>query len=340
MIPASHGLCMSVLAKIVLSLVLLVAAACAPLVEPAGPVVTAPHMASDALIMADGTSLPLRTWLPEGQPRAVVIAVHGMNDYSFSFEGAGQQLAKSGIATYAYDQRGFGQAPHPGVWAGTATMVADLKEVRALLGARHPGVPFYLLGESMGGAVAMVALADSNPIACNGTILVAPAVWGRANMNIFEKGALWLSAHTLPWFTLSGRGLNITPSDNIEMLRALSRDPLVIKQTRIDAIWGLVNLMDQAYDEAWRVTGPVLMLYGRNDEIIPKAPSFEVMRRFPPSEARIAYYEKGYHMLLRDLEGATVVGDIAAWIANPTTPLPSAADEAAAKLLPATASSR
>jgi alpha-beta hydrolase superfamily lysophospholipase len=324
---------MSVLPSRVVIILVLLLSACAPVVEPAGPAVTAPRMDADSLIMADGAALPLRAWMPEQRPRAVVIALHGMNDYSNAFEAAGTQLAAAGIATYAYDQRGFGQAPHPGVWAGTDTMVRDLKEARAILTARHPNVPIYILGESMGGAVAMVALAGADPISVDGTILVAPAVWGRASMNIFEKGALWLTAHTLPWFRLSARGLKITPSDNDEMLRALSRDPLVIKETRADAVWGLVNLMDAAYADASKVRGAVLMQYGKNDEIIPKTPSFEVMRRLEPDGARIAYYEKGYHMLLRDLEGPVVVGDIAAWIADRTAPLPSGADAAAQTLL-------
>jgi alpha-beta hydrolase superfamily lysophospholipase len=326
---------MSVLPSRVVVVVLLLVAACAPVVEQAGPPVTAPRADGDKLIMADGAALPLRAWLPEGRPRAVVIALHGMNDYSNAFEAAGTQLAAAGIATYAYDQRGFGQAPHPGVWAGTDTMVRDLKEARAILAARHPGTPVYILGESMGGAVAMVALADADPLTVDGTILAAPAVWGRASMSIFEKGALWLTAHTVPWFRLSAKGLEITPSDNIEMLRALSRDPLVIKETRADAVWGLVNLMDEAYADAGKVRGPVLMQYGSNDEIIPKAPSFEVMRRLGPGRTRIAYYETGYHMLLRDLAGPVVIGDIAAWIADRNAPLPSNADDAARKLLPA-----
>lgn len=327
---------MSVLPRLVLSLSL-VLAACAPVVEPAGPAVTAPRVEPDKLIMPDGAALPLRSWLPRDKPSALVIAVHGMNDYSYSFERTGVQLAQSGIATFAYDQRGFGQAPHPGVWAGTTTMIDDLRAARATLGARYPGIPVYILGESMGGAVAMVARTGPDPVPADGTILVAPAVWGRANMNIFEKGALWIAAHTVPWLQLSAQGLKITPSDNIEMLRQLSRDPLVLKETRADAVWGLVDLMDQAYADADRVRGPVLMQYGRNDEIIPKEPSFDVMRRLPADHARIAYYDKGYHMLMRDLEGPVVIADIAAWIGNPKAPLPSNADEEAKKLLPSNA---
>jgi alpha-beta hydrolase superfamily lysophospholipase len=305
-----------------------------PRFEPAGPPVIPPRLSGDRLVMPDGAELPLRSWLPAGNPRVVLIAVHGMNDYSNAFDAAGKQLSQAGIATYAYDQRGFGEAPHAGKWAGMQTLAGDLKTVRAVIGARHPGLPVYVLGESMGGAVAIVARSSPDPLLTDGLVLVAPAVWGRANMNLFEKVALFLTAHTVPWMHLSAEGLKITPSDNVEMLRALSRDPLVIKKTRVDAVWGMVDLMDAAYDRAHLLHGPVLMLYGKNDEIIPKEPSFVVMRALKPNGARIAYYDKGYHMLLRDLQGPVVVADIAAWIADRGAKLPSGAEEAAEILFP------
>src|SRR5216683_1843458 len=77
---------------------------------------SSPQLAGDRLVAADGATLPLRRWLPEGRPRAVVLALHGFNDYSNAFAGAGAGWAKNGIATYAYDQRGFGAAPGRGRW--------------------------------------------------------------------------------------------------------------------------------------------------------------------------------------------------------------------------------
>ena len=188
---------------LVVALLSLLAVACVPRFEPAGPSVMAPRLDGEGVVMPDGAELPLRSWLPEGNTRAVVIALHGMNDYSNAFEAAGKQLATAGIAVYAYDQRGFGQSPHVGRWAGMETMANDLKTVRAVIGSRHPGLPMYLLGESMGGAVAIVARTDPEPVAADGLILVAPAVWGRTNMNIFEKVGLFLTAHTVPWMHLS-----------------------------------------------------------------------------------------------------------------------------------------
>src|SRR3546814_18359933 len=69
-------------------------------------------------------------------------------------------------------------APARGLWPGTEAFVSDLREVVSLVGEAHPGSPIFLLGESMGAAVAMVAMALPDAPAVDGLILVAPAVWG------------------------------------------------------------------------------------------------------------------------------------------------------------------
>src|SRR5207302_1302111 len=117
--------------------------------------------------------------------------------------------------------------------------------------------------------------------------------------------------------------------DNIEMLRRFSRDPLVIKATRVDAIYGLVDLMDAALASAPKLDLPLLYLYGEHDEIVPEAPTRRMIATLPAATAgsrRVAWYANGYHMLMRDLDAAVVVGDIASWIAERGAPLPSGAD--------------
>ena len=312
-----------------LSLVLVclaVLAACVPRLQPAGPIERPPELAGDRFITHDNVALPLRVWLPDGAPRAVFVALHGFNDYSHAFTAPAAYWRGQGIATYAFDQRGFGATPYRGEWAGTGPMTRDVHDAVAAIRARHPGLPVYLIGVSMGAAVAMVAAAGAAPLAVDGLVLVAPAVWGRSTMPLAYRAALWLGAHTVPWSTVTGRGLKIVPSDNIEMLRALAADPLVIKETRIGTIDGLVDLMDDALAAAGRVTLPVLVLYGAHDEIIPKAPTRRMLADMPAAARTIALYADGYHMLLRDLQAEIVHRDIAAWAGNPRAPLPSGAD--------------
>lgn len=309
------------------------AGACAPAIKAPGPSIAEPAIASDSLRMPDGAALPLRRWMPDDPPAAVILALHGFNDYSNAFEEPAAFLARRGIAVYAYDQRGFGGAPNRGYWPGEAALMDDLATAAKLIRASHPGVPLILMGESMGGGVVLAAMAREPAPEADGVILVAPAVWGRSTMDLGKRMALWISVRTVPWLTLTGRGLDITPSDNIEMLRKFSRDPMVIKETRIDAIWGLANLMDYALDGARAFRAPALILYGEKDDIIPREPTRIMLERMPPvspGARRIAIYPGGFHMLTRDLRADIVLGDVAFWVksrVNGTAgPLPSGAD--------------
>lgn len=311
------------------ALCVLTATACAPRLQLPGPAITQPRLSDEVIVTPDGANLPLRIWKPDGAPKIAVLALHGFNDYSNAFDDAATAWAKHGVITYAYDQRGFGGAPNRGYWAGTEAYVEDLRLAATLVRSRHPGVPFYILGESMGGAVVMVAMASDAPPASDGTILVAPAVWGRDFMPFYQTIPLWFSAHLFPWVRLTGEGLSIRPSDNIEMLRKFSADPMVIKATRVDTVHGLVNLMDEAQAAAPKLNQRMLILYGLKDEIVPDNPTFAMIKRLPehnPPHYTVAVYGKGYHMLMRDLQAPTVIGDALAWMEHPGQPLPSGAD--------------
>jgi len=302
------------------------------------------RFAGGEFIADDGARLPLRKWLPSGPVKAVVLALHGFGDYSHAFEMPAKTWAERGIATFAYDQRGFGAAPGRGRWAGAGRLAVDAIVATRILRQAYPGRPLYLLGESMGGAVAILAgggamrglLADPDaaPSAdIDGLVLSAPAVWGRTTMDLGPRLALFVAARLFPEMSMTGQGLGIRASDNLEMLRALSRDPMTLKGARVDTIYGLVDLMDDALAAAPAIERPLLLLYGAHDQVIPRRPMEEFVAHLPTqpkTPRRLAYYRDGYHLLLRDLDGADVSEDVAGWIFDPAVPLRSGADASAA----------
>ena len=315
--------------------------ACAPDFER-GPLAERPgtppppqgaRLEADAIITADQTRLALRRWVPRdaATTKAVIVAVHGFNDYSRAFTIPAEFWVRQGIATYAYDQRGFGANRDAGRWAGARTLCRDLVTAVDLVQRAWPGLPVFLLGESMGGAEVLAVMggncagvAAPKPA---GVILVAPAVWGRKTMPVLNRVALFVAARLVPSMRFTGSGFHILASDNIPMLLQLGRDPLFIKATRSDTIFGLVDMMDAGYAAPSVGTGPVLILYGAHDELIPVEPMRDVARRLARAPGmRLGYYQHGWHMLLRDLEQGRVAGDVAAWIADPKSALPSGAD--------------
>jgi acylglycerol lipase len=269
----------------------------------------------------DRPDLPRREWPAAEAPRAVILAIHGFNDYSNAFDEFGAYAAERGIAVHAYDQPGFGANPDAGLWPGIDALVASLVRERRRLEALYPDRPVYLLGESMGAAVLIAAMAADAPLESDGMIMTAPAVWGGDELNPFYRATLWLAAQLLPALRLTGEGLGVMASDNLKVLQALGADPLFIKETRVDAIAGLVALMDLALAHAPAVPGPLLVLGGARDEVVPPHAHGAMLERLRAEPCTEVVYPDGWHLLLRDLQRELVWADILAWIDG--EPLPS-----------------
>ena len=296
-----------------IALCALLSACAKPQLLESAPVIGEARLSAAEFTASDGQRLKVSSWKAKN-PRAVFVAVHGFNEYAESFQLPGPWFSERGISVYAYDQRGFGrgEASQLGKWAGGKAMARDLNAFVELVRQQHPQVPIYVVGTSMGGAVAMKASAEFD-LEADGLVLVAPAIWGWQSMNPILKSALWVTAHTVPDKTATGSQLEIWPSDNIEWLRAYSKDKYNIKQSRFDALYGLVTLMDEAASAAPRITTPTLYLYGLKDEVVPEAPSRQVMASITAPGKQITY-ENGYHMLLHDQQREKVYLDIVRWL--------------------------
>lgn len=309
-------------------------AACVPTVQSAGSplaIFSGPRFdaANEKFVSFDGTELGLTAWLPGNgeEPSAVIIGLHGMNDYANTFYLSGPWFAERGVATYAYDARGFGRSPNRGVWGGERLMTEDLRTAVSVARRAHPNARIAVVGDSMGAATAIATFGAPDAPQVDRVVLVAPAVWGWSTMPDQYALALWVGAHTFPWRAVQPpRGVvrTRTASDNREALLQAGRAPHMIWSTRIDALYGLVGLMETASDRAATLEGDVLFLYGAHDQIIPRNSAIATARRLPRS-VRTAHYENGWHWLLRDNQREVVYADILAFIQDANAPLPSGA---------------
>jgi alpha-beta hydrolase superfamily lysophospholipase len=206
-------------------------------------------------------------------------------------------------------------------------MTEDLRTAIAVARRRHPNAILAVVGDSMGAATTIATFGEGNAPNVDRIVLVAPAVWGWSTLPEHYALTLWIGAHTFPWRPVSPPRRvtrRIVASDNIEMLRRIGRDPLMIWRTRIDAVYGLVRLMELASNRSRNLQGRVAFLYGAHDQIIPRASAERAARRLPPT-ARTAIYENGWHMLLRDRQAEVVYTDVLAFLRDPDAPFPSRA---------------
>lgn len=288
-----------------------------------------PRLEQDAAILADGYRLPLSRWLPDGEPCRVVLGLHGFNDYRETFESLATALSEDCTALYAYDQRGFGSTANRGRWPGQARLINDVGHVAGLLHDRYPEIPLYLAGESMGGAVAVLALTQETPLPVDGAVLMAPAVWAQHIQPWYQRVSLWLGMRIMPGVRLSSEWLPIDPSDDPDVLEYWRSHPMVIQRTRLDALYGVSRFMDAALAAADALQTPTLILYGGNDEVIPARATCALLQTLPEDQEswRFVYYPQGYHMLTRYSGAATTIKDIRAWLKSADAVLPSGREQ-------------
>ncbi|MFZ9812064.1 MAG: alpha/beta fold hydrolase [Burkholderiaceae bacterium] len=265
---------------------------------------------------------PFRVWR-QPSPTLIVLGIHGFNDYSKAFAPLAEALKVIGATVYAYDQQGFGENADAGRWPGDAALLTDIRQTAAHLRRSYPEIPLVVVGESMGGALVLRATSETEGLAADAIVLIAPAVWGMQIMPWYQRWGLAFMNAVMPNMTFTGNGiqhLGIRPTDDPAVSRDLSRDPLFIKETRVASLYGISRLMDKALTHPIRFPVPTLVLYGLNDRIIPPAPTCAWLSRLSlhsekiPGHVEFVVYSEGWHMLTRQTRAEEVKKDLRHWL--------------------------
>jgi alpha-beta hydrolase superfamily lysophospholipase len=311
-------------------------AACGAEVGTLGPSVTTPAITAAGLRMADGTILPLRDARPDTPPRATLLVLHGMASHSgFFLAESAPGLRGGGLEVLAFDQRGHGRAPNRGVWAGEAALVSDAVSAIRLLRARQPDRPFFVLGESLGANVALLAadrLRESGESGLvDGWILLVPGLYTLDDMRPSRAAPLRVTLATMPRIGGGNGSPGLGVSDNHESLARALADPLAIASIRADLVAGVLEMHGATRPDVARCcAGPTLFLFGAKDGVTEDGPTRAALRRLPPARGgRVALYPDGWHVLLRDYQRAVVTRDILAFVTDPVATLPSGAEAVA-----------
>ena len=272
-------------------------------------------MDRDIVVRArDGLELRTYQWPAVGVPRAHLLLVHGIAEHAGRYGHVGTQLANAGIATHAYDQRGFGRSgghrAYLDRWSQFHDDVEDrLAEVRSAAG----GLPVVLYGHSMGGLIALgYALADPPRPLPDLLVLSAPAI--DAVIPTWKRRLADILAGTTPRFAVANTfpkgGLSSDPAVETAYLA----DPLAVHRTTTRL--GVSLFREQDRVKAVLARGGTLpvttyVLHGADDPIVPEWASRSLEGR---ENVTRRVYEGLHHETHNEPSGASVIDDTIAWI--------------------------
>jgi acylglycerol lipase len=254
----------------------------------------------------------LRSWLPEGEPRAVVVICHGVNSHGGQHEWTARRFVEKGYAAYALDLRGRGRSDGERFYVeDIADYVADVSGTIAIAKSRHPGKKVFLLGHSAGGVTSCTYTLDNQEelagFICESFAFQVPAP-GFALAAI--KGLSHIAPH-LGVLKLKNEDFSRDP----EWVAKLNADPYIKDEVQPAAtVAALVRADERMRKEFDTITIPVLILHGTEDHATVCHGSEFFYEHAGSSDKTLKIYQGHYHDLLADLGKESVMTDILEWV--------------------------
>ncbi len=247
-------------------------------------------------------AVPYRSWIPKRQkPRVVLLCIHALGFSSKSYDDFGRRMAGAGIPTFALDVRGFGEwmkQPEEAHMDFEACLV-DVEQAMKTLHKAYPGLPVFLVGESMGGAIAIQA-ASRYPDQVNGLISAVPSATSRAG-GVMKTGTV-VAFHTAT-----------SPTGKVDMSQVVvegsTSDPVLRKKIEDDPanrmelsrkeLAQFEKFMKATHDAAPLVERtPTMMLVAYKDKLVTPSGSVDLFSEMTtPQKLLIGDGESGHLML-------------------------------------------
>lgn len=263
----------------------------------------------------DGENLALRDWpLPAGLAlRGQVVLVHGLGEHSGRYDYLARRLNSWGFAVRSYDQYGHGESGGVrGALPSPARLVDDLADVVESTRKRmQPGQPMIVLGHSLGGLVAAIAVSQ-DAIAIQGLVLSSPAF--DAGLNAFQK----LLVATLPTIAPNltvGNGLDPDfLSHDVDVVAVYKADTMV--HDRISARLGrfIADAGPLVVERAAQWTVPTLLMYAGADKLVDPRGSRAFAAAAPAQVVTSRCFEGMFHEIFNELDARPVFDLLRQWL--------------------------
>lgn len=276
---------------------------------------------SPAKKLSGSQKIPCMIW-KAGDPQAIMLCIHGFGLHKGTYDGFAREMVKNGIAVYAIDVRGFGSWVQKGVneidFDGTMEDIGlTLKEIKRL----HPNTPVIVLGESMGGAIAMKTAA-TYPDMVNGLISSVPAGdrYDRANSEMGVVKHVLLHGFNAPIDV--GPAIVKAATKKKDLQNTWLKDPLTRTYVKPKELIAFRDYMNDSYNFAPKIkTTPVLFIQGSNDKLVRPAGTWKLFGSISNPDRQIVLSKTAEHLIFEDAQfNQEDLGFVSNWITKHIIP--------------------
>ncbi len=273
----------------------------------------------------DGKTMPCKNWPGAPRhPRAVLICIHGLSGAASDFWPVGERIPAEGFAVYGLQLRGQGNDPDKkrrGDIRSSRQWRDDLMDFTSLVQQRHPGVPVYWFGESLGALITIDATAalraDQKMVA--GIILASPVVALRDNLRLTFGRNLIMRSMLRLW---PGKRISLEALGNSEVQVTsqtthrgqMEHTEHYVKDFTIRLFGEVEKLIRRSSAAAGRISIPVLTFYTPNDALTPKDGVETFFACLASTDKTRVFFPESYHLILHDHDREAALQQIVAWL--------------------------
>jgi alpha-beta hydrolase superfamily lysophospholipase len=262
----------------------------------------------------DGIDIQAVEWLPEDAPKAIITLVHGLGEHALRYQHVAQKFTDKGYILFGFDLRGHGRSSGPrGHAPSYDALMDDIQRSLDQARSRHPGLPVFLYGHSLGGNLVLYSSLTRQP-EVKGAIVTSPGLGTATPVNgvtLFLGNILYKLVPTFKFDnSLDRSGMARDP----EVEKKYTADPLV--HPFISSRLGLDMLANGMFilENPTKIHSPLLLMQGSADRLV----SPELTRKFaenaPKNLVTYKEWEGFYHELHNEPEKDEVIQVMTDWL--------------------------
>ena len=262
-----------------------------------------------------GLNLYYQCWLPEADPRAILLVVHGLAEHSGRYTNLINHFVPKGYAIYALDQRGHGKSD--GLRSHVerfSEYLDDLKTFFDIVRSEHHDNKIFLVGHSLGALVA-TAYSVRHQQDLAGLIVSAVIIKAGASVTPVHRAAARILSVLLPKMGVTVIDASAISQDKA-VVDAYVNDPLVYRgkiRARVGA--ELLSTVRRMPSEMPQINLPILIMHGTADRLSNPEGSQILYDTVGSNDRTLKLYDGFYHEIFNEPGHKQVLADTEEWIA-------------------------